>query len=103
MVDFAKGPAEVLGPLKAILVSISAAYAKHQVCSNTLLKALPLRLCPQDVIAFKDKVKILHSRIAVLEELFEQPACDEKETTYREELLQYVNGLYLDQMLMPFQ
>ena len=41
----------------------------------------------------KDKIEILRSRVAVLEELFGQPASDEKETKHREQLLMYASGL----------
>ena len=101
VVEIAKGPAEVFGPLKAALTSISAALTKYQVRFDTLFDKCPCQSHPQGIIAVKDKIEILHSRIAVLEQLFERPTSDGKETKRREGLLMYASCLHLDWMLKP--
>jgi hypothetical protein len=57
----------------------------------------------QKTVAVKDKIEVLRLRIAKLEEIFEKPASDEKETKRREGLLTYASGLRFDQMLTPSQ
>ena len=39
VVDIAKGPAEIFGPLKAVLASISGVYTMYQVDYNALPEA----------------------------------------------------------------
>ena len=102
MVELAKGPAEAFGPLKAVLASISGAYAQYQVCSDALVRgSFSDNHVSQKTVAVKDKIEVLRSRIAKLEEIFEKPASDEKETKRREGLLMYASGLRFDQMLTP--
>ena len=53
----------------------------------------------QETVAVGDKIKVLRSRITVLEKHFEKPAGDVAETKRREELLKYVIGPRLNWML----
>lgn len=53
------------------------------------------------ILSLKDKIKVLRSRIALLENLFEEPAIDVKERKLREGLLVYASDLCSDWMLKP--
>ena len=98
-VELAKGPAEIFSPLKTALASISIVYSKYQVCIDTSLRDLLLRLHLQNTLIVKDKIEVLHSRIAVLEKLFGRPASDKRETKRREGLLMYASSLCPGSML----
>ena len=48
----------------------------------------------QETAAVRDKIKVILSRVAALEKVFEQPARDGAEKTRQEELLTYVIDLH---------
>ena len=89
--EVAKGASEAFGPLKAVLMTVSAVYDQYKVHQlPSARNFLPTLTHLQGTVAVKDKIDVLLSRITKLEKVFEKPSVDEEERGRRKELLLFV-------------